>query len=76
MWKQIKFRVTNPSLMDDDSDNIFGGIAEMVEDMLDGELVPIRIICGCCGSEFEPSDIEVLECYDDWMDLTNTIVGN
>lgn len=74
MWKQIKFRVTNPELMDD-CDYIFGGIAEMIEDDVEGKLVPIRIICGCCGSELEPSDIEILECYNDWMSLTDTIVG-
>ena len=76
MWKQIKFRVINPDIMDDDSDNIFGGIAEMVENMLDGELVPVRIICGCCGSELEPSDVEILKYYKNWVDLSDTIVGN
>ena len=75
MWKQVKFRVINPDLMDNDSNNIFGGIAEMIEDMLDGELVPIWIICGHCGCEFGPEDVEILEYYADWMDLTDIIVG-
>jgi hypothetical protein len=76
MWKQVQFGVTNPDLQDEDSDNIFGGIAEYMEDVVTGDLVLIRIICGCCGYEFEPNDVMILDIYDEWMDLTKTIVGN
>ena len=74
MWKQVKIQVINPDLMDEDSDNIFGGIAEYIEDDVTGDTALVRIICGCCGSEFEPDDVKVLDCYHDWMDLTETIV--
>lgn len=76
MWKQVRFSVTNPDLQDKDSDNTFGGIAEYMEDGITGEPVLIRIICGCCGSEFEPTDVMVLDIYHEWMDLTETIVGD
>ena len=75
MWKQVRFEVTNPDLQDKDFDNIFGGIAEYIEDNITGELVLLRIICGCCGHEFEPTDVMVLDIYNEWMDLTETIVG-
>lgn len=76
MWQQVKIQVNNPDLMDEDSDNIFGGIAEYIEDDVTGDAVLVRIICGCCGSEFEPDDVIILERYHDWMDLTETIVGS
>ena len=76
MWKQVEFGVTNPDLQDRDSDNIFGGIAEFMEDDVTGDLVLVRIICGCCGCGFEPTDVMILDVYDEWMDLTETIVGN
>lgn len=75
MWKQVQFGVTNPDLQDEGSDNIFGGIAEYMEDNVTGELVLVRIICGCCGSEFEPTDVMILNVYDEWIDLTAPIVG-
>lgn len=73
MWKQVKLQVINSDLMDEDCDNIFGGIAEYIEDDVTGDLVLVRIICGCCGSEFEPDDVKILECYHDWVNLTATI---
>lgn len=76
MWKQVRFNVTNPDLQNKDSDNIFGGIAEYMKDNVTGKLVLIRIICGCCGCEFEPADVMVLDVYDEWIDLTETIVGD
>ena len=74
MWIQVKFQVTNPEFMDKDSDNIYGGIAKYV-DGDDFEMIPELIICGCCGSEFEPQDVKILERYNDWMDLTETIIS-
>jgi len=75
MWQQVKFQVISPDLMVDDSDNIFGGIAETIDDHIDEKTIPLRIICGCCGSEFEPNEVKILRYYHDWMDLTETIAG-
>lgn len=35
------------------------------------------IICGCCGGIFEndKEEIEILEKYDDWVDLDYMIKG-
>lgn len=75
MYYQIRFKVTNPDLIDNgEEDKIYGGIGEYVK-ICDKEIL-IMVICGCCGSVFEPEDIEVLEKYDSWMDLTETIIGN
>ena len=70
MYQQVKFEVINPDLINEDEGNVFGGIA-IVNDY--GTI--INVICGCCGSVFEPEDIKILERYDDWMDLTEAIVG-
>lgn len=76
MWKQVRFEVINPDLMDKDSQNIFGGIAEYITDDITGKEILIRVVCGCCGSEFETDDVKILDKYDEWMDLTETIVGD
>lgn len=70
MCQQVKFEVINPDLINEDEGNIFGGIA-----IVNGGTIT-NVICGCCGSVFEPEDIKILERYDDWMDLTETIVGD
>ncbi len=32
------------------------------------------IICGCCGGVFEVNeDIEILQIYDEWIDISNSI---
>jgi hypothetical protein len=72
MYQQVKFEVINPSLINEDEGNIFGGIAIIGDD---GKTIT-NVICGCCGSVFEPDDIKILERYDDWMDLTEAIVGD
>ena len=72
MYQQVKFAVINPDLINSDDDRtIFGGIA-LVND--DGTIT--NVICGCCGSVFEPEDIKILERYNDWMDLTEVIIGD
>lgn len=73
MFHQIRFKVIVPDLMDE-GENIFGGIGEYAE--IEDEEILIRVICGCCGGTFEPNEIEVLDKYDTWIDLTETIVGN
>lgn len=73
MFHQIRFKVIAPDLMDE-GENIFGGIGEYAE--IEDEEILIRVICGCCGSTFEPNEIEILDKYDTWIDLTETIVGD
>ena len=34
------------------------------------------IICGCCGGTFELDEIEIIDIYDDWVDLTYAILGD
>lgn len=72
MYQQVKFEVINPSLINEDEENVFGGIA-IIDD--DGKTIT-NVICGCCGGVFEPTDIKILERYDDWTDLTEAIVGD
>lgn len=63
-YKQVKFK-------DDEMVNSYlGGIAAYDGDKL------MFIICGECGEVLEPEDIEILEEYDTWVDLTEVIVGD
>ena len=61
--KQVKF-------LDKESGCVLGGI------LIDNT----KLICGCCGSVFdlteEDCDVELIEIYDWWVDLTETIVGD
>ena len=71
MYQQVKFAVVNPDLINDDDDRtIFGGIA-----LADDNGTITNVICGCCGSVFEPEDIKILKRYDTWIDLTEEIIG-
>jgi hypothetical protein len=72
MYQQVKFEVINPDFINEGETNIFGGIAIIGGD---GETIT-NVICGCCGGVFEPTDVKILERYDDWMDLTEAIVGD
>lgn len=72
MYQQVKFEVINPDLINEDEENVFGGIA--IVDDNDGIIT--NVICGCCGSMFEPEDIKILERYDKWVDLTEAITGD
>lgn len=49
----------------DNDGTIFGGLL-----MDNGYL-----ICGECGSILEPDDFTILEEYDMWVDLSDTIIG-
>ena len=35
-----------------------------------------NIICGCCGSLFEPEDVEIIKEYENWIDLSEEIKGD
>lgn len=69
MYKQIKFRVTNPDLQNEEESNIFNGIAHF----FDGEALPDIIICACCGSTFEIEDVEIIKVYDYWVNFSDYI---
>ncbi len=71
MCQQVKFEVINPDLIDPDDPTIFGGIA-----LIGNNGAITNVICGCCGSMFKPEDIKILERYDYWVDLTETIIGD
>ena len=45
--------------------NILGGI------MIDNKFV----ICGCCGGVFEMEEIEILEVYKVWLNISDEIRG-
>ena len=34
-----------------------------------------EIICGCCGGIFEVAEVEHIFQYDNWVELTDTIIG-
>jgi len=60
--KQVKFKY----LCDD---SVHGGILIIQGDEQ-------YIICGCCGSVFEvDEDIEILQTYNEWIDISNSIIG-
>ena len=60
MIRQIKFR-------DGIGDTILGGI----------QLDNGDIICGCCGGVFEADDpdIEIIEVFNDWVSISDEIIG-
>ena len=35
-----------------------------------------NIVCGCCGSLFEPEDVEIIKEYENWIDLSEEIKGD
>lgn len=43
-----------------------------------GILYDDKIICGCCGGVFDADSerIVILDKYGDWIDLTETIIGD
>lgn len=50
----------------DEELNVLGGI----------ELDDGRVLCGCCGSIFEPDKISIITRYDTWVNLTEEICGD
>lgn len=61
---QVKFRE-----IDTDEPNELGGI--LVDDGLTS-----YVICGCCGGVFSLEEVDILEKYDDWNDLSAEIMGD
>lgn len=49
-----------------DVEAVFGGI--LTDDN--------TIICGCCGGTFAKDEVEILEIYNDWVDLSPEIIGD
>ena len=35
-----------------------------------------NIVSGCCGSLFEPEDVEIIKEYESWIDLSEEIKGD
>lgn len=33
------------------------------------------IICGCCGGTFELDEVEIIEYYKDWVNISYEIIG-
>lgn len=33
------------------------------------------IICGCCGGIYEPDEVEIIERFEDWIDIEADIRG-
>lgn len=33
------------------------------------------IICGCCGGVFEIEDVEIVEEFPNWIDISDSIIG-
>lgn len=64
MYKQIAFK-----LKDEEAD-VIGGIGYFEDDKL------VEVICGCCGSTFEPDEITLITIYNNWIDLTTEILGD
>jgi len=74
MCRQVRFRIVDSSI--GDTTEILGGIGiyEDADNQNDERL--INVICGCCGSMYEPEDIEIIEKYHSWVDICDAIIGN
>ena len=57
---QVKFHLAG-----EEEESIRGGIAYQH-----------FIICGCCGGAIDVDDIDWMEVYDSWMDISEEIMGN
>lgn len=49
-----------------DEGRAFGGI--LVDDKF--------VICGCCGTVVDIKGVVILQTYNDWMDLSESIMGD
>ena len=63
MYKQIAFNLK-------DGEDIIGGIGLFNENKL------VEVICGCCGSTFKPNEVTLISTYNNWVDLTDTILSD
>ena len=66
MWKQVKFK--------DPDGTILGGIA-LYEEQADGVADLTGVICGCCGGVFQYDEVEIIEKYENWIPLSDEIIG-
>lgn len=64
--KQVKFR----SYPDVGNEEVFGGIA-----VCNDGAKPQYVICGCCGSIFEPDACEIVEVLK-WLPISDEIMGD
>ena len=67
MWKQVQFK--------DPEGQILGGIA-LYEEQTDGVMDLRQVICGCCGCTFDPDEIEIIQVYGNWINLSDEIIGD
>ncbi len=74
MCRQVRFRIVDSSI--GDTTEILGGIGiyEDADNQNDERL--INVICGDCGSILEPEDVEILDKYHSWIDISDAIIGN
>lgn len=59
--KQIKFRFV-------EDDEVCAGILVDMDDKY--------VICGCHGAVFPINNVVILQIYNDWMDLSECIMGD
>lgn len=61
---QVKFRVAGTK-------GVYGGI------YIDGGRdFDSYVICGCCGFIFNVNQVEIIEQYKNWIDLSKEIMGD
>lgn len=53
----------------DEPEKHFGGIAKYEH----GKLV--HVICGCCGGLFEADEVQIIRKFDDWLPISDEIIG-
>ena len=66
-YVQVTF--TQPTNDCVDSDKPFGGIARYEHNRL------IHVICGCCGNVYSPDDVQIIRKFDDWLPISEEIIG-
>lgn len=71
IYKQCKFK--DYAAIDNDDDWI-GGIA-IIEDCGKVQLLH-GVICGCCGSFIEADEIAEIEYFENWISISEEIIGN
>ena len=67
MFRQVSFK--------DEDGKIRGGIGHYVL-YEDGVEEMDYVICGCCGSVIESGDVDIVEEYGDWVDISDEIIRN
>lgn len=49
----------------DEEGSVLGGI------LIDDEY----IVCGCCGGILEVKEVEIIKYYNDWVNISEEIIG-